>query len=65
MIRIRLHLHIHASIREDVAELVLENIENWNSFLLAGVTYAEQIPDLEEFEKSRDRIKKFSVFLIL
>ena len=48
----RFHLHVYASIREDIAQLVLEDVNNRNTFLLAYITFSEQVSDFEYFEKS-------------
>ena len=44
-------MHVHASVRKDVAELVLENLEGWNAFFLLGVALAKQFPNAESGKK--------------
>lgn len=40
-------LHIHAAVREDIAEFVLEDVDNWDAFFLRSVTGTEQFSDPE------------------
>jgi hypothetical protein len=58
-------LHIHAAVGEDVAELILEDVEYRNSLLLLGVALTQKISDTESAEKRRNCVKKILSVLIL
>lgn len=49
--RTGLLLHVHAAVREYIAELVLEDIDNGNAFFFLGITFAKQVSDAISAEK--------------
>ena len=40
-------LHINAAVREDIAQLVLEDFQYRDLFFLLCITFEEQLPDAE------------------
>jgi hypothetical protein len=44
-------LHVHAAVGEDVAELILENVEYRNPLHFLSITLTEKISDTESAEK--------------
>jgi hypothetical protein len=58
-------LHVHTAVREDIAELILEDIKYRNPFFFLSITLTEKISDAESAEKRRNCIKKILSVLIL
>lgn len=50
-------LHLHAAVREDIAELVLEGDENRVAFLFTGIALFEQIADFNMLKNQEIALK--------
>ena len=57
-------LHVQAPIPKDVAEFVLEDIKNRNSFFFLSVAGTKMISDFVFAEERENRVKKFLSILI-
>lgn len=46
-----LDTHVHASVSEDVAEFVFEDLKDWNALFLLGIALSKQFANAESGKK--------------
>ena len=58
-------LHVHASVREGITELVFEYLKDRNALFFLCIALAQQIADLKSVKERRNRVKELFSVLVL